>query len=152
MTFACHIILLRNKTYLGCPISLLTFDIVNGQVTIKGSFVRASLIVFNSSDRFPQIMDPLNEMKFLPIMHDPKLIGARDLNSGPSLHLHPNFLCASNESSSSMKMTCLRMRGSRKFCQRGSKSDFFIFQLRGGQRIHITLKAGHHGSTSEIIF
>ena len=119
MTFACHIILLRNKTYLGCPISLLTFDIVNGQVTIKGSFVRASLIVYDSSDTFPQIMNPLKEIKFLPKLHDPKFRGARGLNSGPSLHLHPNFVNASSESSSSMKMTCLCMRGSRKFFQRG---------------------------------
>ena len=75
MTFACHIILLRNKTYLGCPISLLTFDIVNGQVTIKGSFVEASLIVYNSSDMFPQIMNPLIEIKKNPIVHNPKLRG-----------------------------------------------------------------------------
>ena len=104
MTFACHIIPLRNKTYLGCPISLLTFDIVNGQVPIKGSFVEASLIVYNSSYRFPQIMNPLKEMKFLPILRDPKLRGARGLNSGPSVHLHPNFVHASSESSSSLML------------------------------------------------
>ena len=99
MTSACHIILLRNKTYLGCPISLLTFDIVNGQATIKGSFVEASLIVYNSLDKFPQIMNPLTEIKFLPILYDPKPRGARRLDSGPSLHLHPNFAYASSESS-----------------------------------------------------
>ena len=50
-----------------------------------------------------------------------------------------------------------------KFCQRGSNSDIFFFWgggggggggclMRGGQRIHITLKAGHHRPTSEMPF
>ena len=46
------------------------------------------------------------------------------------------------------------MRGSRKFCQKGSDSDnvffssFFSFFMRG-ERIQIALKAGHYQPASE---
>ena len=35
------------------------------------------------------------------------------------------------------------MRGSRKFCQKGSNIFLFLFLIRG-KRIQIALKAGHH--------
>ena len=41
------------------------------------------------------------------------------------------------------------MHGSRKFCQRGSNSDFFVFFFVRGERIQIALKAGHHQPASE---
>ena len=49
------------------------------------------------------------------------------------------------------------MRGSRKFCQRGSNSEkcfcYCFFQLiRRGERIQITLKAGHHRPNRETPF
>ena len=42
------------------------------------------------------------------------------------------------------------MRGSKRFCQRGSKFDFFLyfflfFQLMNGERIKIPLFLGHNG-------
>ena len=41
------------------------------------------------------------------------------------------------------------VRGSRKFCQRGSKFFVFVFKLLRVERIQIPLKAGHHRPTSE---
>ena len=46
----------------------------------------------------------------------------------------------------------LFMRGSRKFCQRGSNSDTIIFWLMRWDRIQIPLKASHHRPTSETPF
>ena len=43
------------------------------------------------------------------------------------------------------------MRGSRKFCQRGSNSDN-IFSDNEGERIQIPLKVGHHRPASETPF
>ena len=47
------------------------------------------------------------------------------------------------------------MRGSRKFCQRGSNFDTFlfcIFSLMRGGRIQISLLTGHEWPTSEMPF
>ena len=41
-----------------------------------------------------------------------------------------------------------RLHGSRKFVGGGSNYDSFSVD-KGGQRIHMTLKAGHHRPTSE---
>ena len=49
----------------------------------------------------------------------------------------------------------LRMRGSRKFCQRGSNFNFlfiFLFFLMRGGRIQIRLLAGHQRPASETPF
>ena len=43
------------------------------------------------------------------------------------------------------------MRGSRKFCQRGSNYDFFL-SLTGGGRINVSLLASHHRPASETPF
>ena len=44
------------------------------------------------------------------------------------------------------------MRGSSKFCQRGSNFDNFFKLMRGRERIQITLKAGHYRPASETPF
>ena len=56
--------------------------------------------------------------------------------------LLPYYVYASSDGSGE---TTLPMRGSRMFCQRGSKSDkgfFVFFMLMRGERIQIPLKAG----------
>ena len=54
-----------------------------------------------------------------------------------------------------MRYTCTILRGSRKFCQRGpilTGFFFFFFFFISGERIRITLKAGHHRPASETSF
>ena len=46
----------------------------------------------------------------------------------------------------------MHMRGSRKFCRRGTNFDRFFLKLMRGGRVQIPLKAGHHRPASETPF
>ena len=60
-------------------------------------------------------------------------------------------LCTKNDLGDEYHYLLRCMRGSRKFCQRGSNFFFFFFLIRG-KRIQIALKVGHHWPASETPF
>ena len=63
--------------------------------------------------------------------------------------MHPDFSESTDLIQVAFDLPMLSMRGSITFCQRGPTSVTIFY---GGQRIQLTLKAGHRRPTSETPF